>query len=318
MEGGARIVEVFPRDGLQVMARPDGRVPSTRDKVSLIKLLATTGLPEIEVTGFAHPRVIPQLADAEAVAEAVLPAPEGVVFRANAPNLVGAQRAFSAGLHRIVFPIVVSETYERKNVNMTISEHLRELGAVVALARRESREVVVGVGMCFCCPYEGWMPLEKVLRLIGSLVDVGIRDVILADSVGLARPGHVRLLTEAVRAQWPQIALALHLHDAWGGALASCAEAYAGGMRAFEGSIAGIGGGIAMPDGTTPGGNVATEGLAYLLRELRDPLDIDMRALLQAADLAVRLTGIHPRASLPSGSRLADLACAAPAVDVSQ
>ena len=243
-----RITEVFPRDGLQTLLYEPGlRQPDTQAKIDFIKRAAATGVPEIEITGFVHPRVIPQLADAEAVAAGVVGKLPGTTLRALVPNYRGAQRAIAAGVPKISCLIAASPTYQRLNSNMTIDENLQDIERSVALAATSGTDVALGMAISFVCPYDGLVPLSAVLQIVERAVELGIRDIHLADSIGLAWPKLVRERCSAVLDRWPDVSLGLHLHTLAGTALGNAFAAYEAGVRNFDGSAAGIGGGIAMP-----------------------------------------------------------------------
>jgi hydroxymethylglutaryl-CoA lyase len=287
-----RIAEVFPRDGLQTLLYEPGlRQPTTAEKVEFIHRVAQTGVPEIEITGFVHPRVIPQLADAEAVAAAVVGTLPGTSLRALVPNFRGAERAIAVGVPKISCLVAASPTYQRLNSNMTIEENLRDIERTVELAARSGTEVALGMAISFVCPYDGVVPLESVLQIAERGVKLGIRDIHLSDSIGLAWPNLVRERCSAVLDRWPEVFLGLHLHTLAGTALANAMAGYEAGARGFDGSAAGIGGGIAMPVHTTEMGNVATEDLVYLFESSGIATGIDLAAAAASGRRAMELVG---------------------------
>lgn len=262
---GVTIIDVFARDGLQTLLHePHLRTPTTDEKVAVIQQLDAAGVPEIEITGFVHPRVIPSLADAEDVAREALARPHRAIYRALVPNMRGVERALAVGMKKVSCLIVASETYNRLNSNMTVERNVQEIEKIAELGRAEGIEVAVGMGTSFICPYDGVLAEDYILGLIERFVAAGITEVSLADSVGLAWPTLVRDRLNAVRRRWPQLTIGLHLHTLAGTAIANIFTAYEAGFTHFEGSVGGIGGGIAMPVHTTNMGNVATEDLLYL------------------------------------------------------
>lgn len=269
------IIDVFARDGLQtVLHEQHLHTPTTDEKVAIIAQLDAAGVPEIEITGFVHPRVIPSLADAEAVAREALARPHRAVYRALVPNMRGAERAFAVGMPKVSCLIVASETYNRLNSNMTVERNVQEIERIAEAGRAAEVEVSVGMGTSFICPYDGVLPEEYILGLIERFVAAGISEVSLADSVGLAWPTLVRDRVRAVRQRWPHLKIGLHLHTLAGTAIANIFAAYEAGLEHFEGSVGGIGGGIAMPVHTTNMGNVATEDLVYLFESCGVPTGI--------------------------------------------
>ena len=274
-----RIAEVFPRDGLQTLLYEPGlRQPTTDEKVDFIRRVAGSGVPEIEITGFVHPRVIPQLADAEAVAAAVVGSVPGTTLRALVPNYRGAERAVAAGVPKISCLVAASPTYQRLNSNMTIEENLRDIERSFELAVGAGIHVALGMAISFVCPYDGVVPIESVLQIVERGIKLGIRDIHLSDSIGLAWPSLVRERCLAVLERWPDVFLGLHLHTLTGMALANAWAGYQAGARSFDGAAAGIGGGIAMPIHTTEMGNVATEDLVYLFESSGVTTGIDAAA----------------------------------------
>lgn len=287
------IADVFARDGLQSLSWSAASPPLTTDeKIEIIHDLEAAGLPEIEVTGFVHPRVVPNLADAEAVAREVTRVHSGAMLRALVPNRRGAERALASGIRKLSCLIVASETYQRMNSNMSVAENLGEIERVVSLAREEGASVMVGMGMSFICPYEGPIPEERVVDLVGRLVDLGIGEVVLADSIGLAWPALVRERCRAILDRWPDLSLGLHLHTLAGLGLACAVAGYDAGVRHFDGSVGGVGGGIRMPVPATRMSNVATEDLRYLFESSGIATGIDADRLSALALRVQERTGV--------------------------
>jgi hydroxymethylglutaryl-CoA lyase len=291
-EAQVRLTEVFPRDGLQTLLHEPGlRQPSTGEKIEFIERVAATGVPEIEITGFVHPRVIPQLADAEQVAEAVVGRALGVRLRALVPNLRGAERAIAAGMPKVSCLVAASPTYQRLNSNMSIEDNLLDIERTVELGARSGTEVALGMAISFVCPYEGLVPERAVMAIVERAVALGIREISLADSIGLAWPALVRERCARLLDRWPDVRLGLHLHTLAGLALANAWAGFEAGITRFDGSAAGIGGGIAMPIHTTEMGNVATEDLAYLFESSGIHTGVDLEAVAASGRRAMELVG---------------------------
>ena len=291
-ERGVTIVDVFARDGLQTVLHEEHlRVPTTEEKVAIIERLDAAGVPEIEITGFVHPRVIPSLADAEEVARTALSRPHRAEYRSLVPNFKGAERAMAVGVHKLSCLIVASETYQRLNSNMSVEQNVQEIEKIAKAGKEAGFPVSVGMGTSFLCPYDGVMPEDHILRLVGRFADAGITEVSLADSIGLAWPTLVRDRIRAVQSRWPHLTLGLHLHTLAGLALANVFAAYEAGVKIFEGAVGGIGGGIAMPIHTTSMGNVATEDLIYLFESCGVSTGIDQEALAQIGRDTQQLIG---------------------------
>lgn len=289
----AEVFEVGLRDGLQSLP---GVVP-TEVKLEILEALLDVGFTRVEVTGFARPDVLPQLADAsELLARA--PRRPGVVLRALAPNLRGAQRAADAGADAILGVLCCSETYSRRNQCMTVDESLGDILRIRELADREGIALTVALGLAFFCPYEGETPVAQVLRLVRALRDDGIESLYLATSAGMADPRHVAALCRAVLAEHPEAHLGLHLHDTNGMALANALAGLDAGAKSFEGSVSGIGGGIAMPEALPGCGNVAMEDLVAMFEQMGVATGVDVERLGGVG------AAIAARLGVPSRSRL--------------
>jgi hydroxymethylglutaryl-CoA lyase len=272
----AHIVEVLLRDGLQTMVHESGwHVPSTEEKLELIARSADAGIPEIEVTGFVHPKVIPMLADADDLVRR-LPKRDGTIYRALVPNLRGAQRALDAGCTKMSCLVVASETYNKKNSNMTIADNVEQIRQVAELCAAEGIDINVSMGICFLCPYEGVVPEAQVLGLIETFMGFGVREVSIADSIGMANPRLVGGRVNAITSRWPELALGVHLHDRTGMALANIVAAYDNGATIFESCTGGYGGGIAMPISVLGMGNVPTEDVVNLFDEMGVETGVDL------------------------------------------
>jgi hydroxymethylglutaryl-CoA lyase len=269
------IVEVGPRDGLQSLAEPY----PLEVKLEMIELLAESGLQKIEVTAFVRPDVIPQLADADEVLRRVRRI-NGCVYRALVPNRRGAERAAAARVDEMLGLITASDTYNRKNSNMTVEENLEAIGEIATVARQATTHLVVAIGIAMFCPYEGEVPEERVLALIDRMRRDGVEEFYVATSVGLDGPRKVNRLCSMILDRWPELTLGIHLHNTNGMALANALAAADAGVSVFEGSICGIGGGIRMPYGMPHYGNVATEDLVHMFSEMGVDTGVDLQRLL--------------------------------------
>jgi hydroxymethylglutaryl-CoA lyase len=288
----ARIVEVLLRDGLQTMVyESEWHVPTTEEKLELIEMLADAGIPELEVTGFVHPKVIPMLADASEVVQR-LPDRPGTVFRALVPNLRGAQRAVAAGCTKLSSLIVASETYNKKNSNMTLEQNIEQIRLITELAKAEKAVVNVSMGTCFLCPYEGEMPEKHILGLIETFMDFGVREVSIADSIGMANPRMVAARVKAITSRWPELELGMHMHDRTGMALANIVAALDNGATIFETCAGGYGGGISMPVSVLGMGNVPTEDVVNMFDEMGVSTGVDLDAVRSAANRTAEIIGL--------------------------
>lgn len=269
-----RVVEVGPRDGFQM----ETTFIPTELKVEVIDLLSQSGVPKIEAVSFVHPRVIPQMADADEVMERI-ERRQNTVYSALVPNLEGLNRALAAGADAVRLVVCATETYNRRNVGLSIDESLRQLEEIVA---RASGAVAVEavVAVAFGCPFEGEVAEDGVIELAGRFVQAGVREVSVADSVGLAHPLQVRRLLKRLRQELPETFLSLHLHDTRGLGLANVLAALEEGVATFDSSLGGLGG---CPITTVASGNVATEDLVNLCEEMGLETGIDLRPVREAS-----------------------------------
>jgi hydroxymethylglutaryl-CoA lyase len=287
---GVTVVEVGPRDGLQSLPTA---VP-TAMKVAMVHRLVAAGFSTIEVTAFVRPDVVPNLADAEKVMASV-PRTPGVTYRALAPNARGAERAAAAGVDEICGLVTVSETYTRLNQNMGLDQAVGQALEAGEISAAAGIPHMVAVGMSMFCPYEGRIPEERTLDVVARLHAGGVRRISLAGSTGMEDPRHVNGLFQAVRHEWPDMETGYHVHDLAGMGPANVLASLAGGATVVEGSIAGIGGGIAMPGDLGPVGNIATEDLVRLLNEMGVQTGIQTDDAIAAARDVAALLGITPR-----------------------
>lgn len=272
------IVEVFPRDGLQ---RFPEFVP-TDVKVDIIDRLSETGVAEIEVTSFTHPEAVPNLRDAAAVCAGIDRHPE-VTYSALVPNTVGMERAIDAGVDKVGALIAVSETYNRKNQNMTVEESLDEIEALVSLAAGTDIDVEAGIAQSFFCPYEGEIAPEATLGVVEAVLEAGVDEVSLATSMGMADPRAVEAVLEPLVDRYPDLEIGMHLHDTNGMSLANVLVAMEYGVRQFDTALCGLGGGVVLPDELRSVGNTPTEDLANMLREMDIDTGVDFDRLVGTA-----------------------------------
>lgn len=289
-----RIVEVGPRDGLQ---NQPTAIP-TATKLAWIERLARAGLREIEVTSFVRPDRIPQLADAAEVA-AGLPAVEGTLYSALVPNLRGLENALAAGIDRIALFTAASETFCRKNINASIAESIERFGAMFDAASASVPWIRAYVSTCFGCPYEGQVSTSAVVRVCQELLALGVDEVAISDTIGVATPADIHRVVDALTAPGvlgyddPIALLALHLHDTRGTALANVYAGLERGISTFDAAAGGLGG---CPYAPGASGNLATEDLVYFLDGMGIETGVDLEALTGAslwfeAELGTTLPG---------------------------
>jgi hydroxymethylglutaryl-CoA lyase len=277
------VYEVGPRDGLQ----NESRMVPTEDKIALIEALAATGLPKIEITSFVSPKWIPQLADAREVAERV-ERQNGVTLTALVPNRRGLDNAMAAGMKEVAVFLSASETHNKRNVNKTIAETLRAFEDVVDPAIASGLHVRAYVSTVFGCPYEGEVDPAQVLDLSRKLLDMGVYQISLGDTIGVANPRQVERVLQRVIDEVGAGELAVHFHDTQGTALANCAVALTMGITTVDSSIGGLGG---CPYAPGASGNLATEDLVAMLHSMGVETGIDLDALVDCSRMAASYVG---------------------------
>ena len=278
-----RIVEVGPRDGLQ---NESAIVPAVR-KAEFIRLLAATGLQDIEVASFVHPKWIPQLADAEELI-GQLELLANVRYSALVPNMKGLERAIRSRIRRIAVFTAASETFNKKNINMGIRESIDVFRPVVARALKEGMSVRGYVSTCFVCPYEGSIAKEKVAEVTQALFEIGVDEVSIGDTIGAATPRDVETTCGYLQQRLAGHKLAMHFHDTYGMAIANVYQALQMGFSTFDSSAGGIGG---CPYAPGASGNVATEDLVYLLDRLGIKSGVSLKLLRQASQFMAHELG---------------------------
>jgi hydroxymethylglutaryl-CoA lyase len=277
------VVEVGPRDGLQNEPVP---VPVAA-KVALVEALADGGLPVVEAGAFVSPKWVPQMAGSDEVLRAVRKRP-GVRYPVLVPNLKGLEAALAAGAEEIAVFGAASETFSRKNINCSIAESLERFRPVVAAAREADIRVRGYVSCVVGCPYEGVIAPAAVARVARELHAIGCFEISLGDTIGVGTPRKTAAMLEAVAAEMPVAALAVHAHDTYGQALANVLAALELGVRVVDSSVAGLGG---CPYAKGASGNVATEDLLFMLDGMGVRTGADLDAVARAGEVICTALG---------------------------
>jgi hydroxymethylglutaryl-CoA lyase len=278
MSGKPRILEVGPRDGLQ----NERILLPLAQKIRFVDLLSESGVDEIEVGAFVSPRWVPQMADSDELF-AHITRRKGVVYSALVPNEKGLERALAARVDKIAVFTAASETFNRRNINASISESIQRFRPVVDRAQKAGLPIRGYISTVFFCPYEGQMQPEDALPVVQKLLDLGVEEICLADTVGEARPDDVRRGLAAVLPHCPLERLSLHFHDTYGHAVQNALVAWQEfGAAAFDSSASGLGG-CPYAEGAT--GNVATEALVEAFNAQGAGLQIDVAKVRQAGKL---------------------------------
>ncbi len=277
MDQRLEIVEVSPRDGLQ----NEPGLFSTENKLELIRRALRAGVRRIEVASFVHPKLVPQMADAEAVC-AALPDPDDAVYVALVLNRKGLDRALATGrVHEIGCVAVASDGFGRENQRQSVAQSVAMCRALIGAAREAGLRAQVTVSVAFGCPFEGEIPRERLVEIATELAAAGPRELALADTIGVAVPAQVEATFGAVRAALgDSLPLRAHFHNTRNTGYANAYAALNAGVRILDSSIGGIGGCPFAPRAT---GNIATEDLLFMLQRMGWKTGVDLEETIRAA-----------------------------------
>ena len=288
------VVEVGPRDGLQ----NESALVSTADKIAFVDHLSAANLPVIEVSAFVSPKWVPQMADAAGVFAGIARR-TGIRYTALVPNLAGFDRALAAGVGEIAIVAAASETFSRMNINQGIADSLTMYKEVCRRALAAGLRVRGYLSTAFGCPYEGEIPPSTVAMVASRLIELGVLEVAISDTIGIAHPGQVPLVLDQVLKRIAIDRVALHFHDTRGTALANVLVGLAAGIATFDASAGGLGG---CPYAPGAAGNLATDDLIYTLNGLGIETGVSLPALSKATAF------IADRVGRPLPSRYAQAA----------
>ncbi len=274
----AEIIEVSPRDGIQ----NEAEILSVDTKLALIEKAVAAGVRRLEVTSFVNPARVPQMADAAELA-ARLPrdgARDGARYIGLALNLKGFERAVAAGLDEVNFVVVASDSFSQRNQGMGTEAGLAVWAEV---AQQAKGRIFTGltIGAAFGCPFEGEVPLPRLLRIVDSAMAQGPDELALADTIGVATPRDVAERVGAVRAAHPGVRIRLHLHNTRNTGIANAWAGLMAGATALDAALGGVGGCPFAPRAT---GNIATEDLVYMLDRSGIASGLDLAACIAAAE----------------------------------
>ena len=272
------ISEVGPRDGLQI----ERTLVPAAVKIGLIERLVAAGIDRIEVSAFVHPKVVPQMADAEEVFAGLQRRP-GVRYGALVFNTRGAARAIASGVDELKVGMAASDSFNELNVKMTTEQGMRSLDEIAALARGTRCQLVGAISTAFGCPYEGPVQPAKVHRMFEQLAGFGVPVIYLADTTGVADPGTVRRTLEDLTTRWPRQPIGLHFHNTRGLGLANALAGLEFGVVDFESSVGGLGG---CPFAPRAVGNISTEDFVHMAHAMGIETGVDLDALIDAARFA--------------------------------
>ena len=290
MNGQAIVNEVGPRDGLQSQSR----ILSVAERQQLIGALEAAGIRRIEVGSFASPKAVPAMAGTDRLLERLLERLNGdsrTTYTLMVPNLKGYRFAREVGAASVTVIAYASENMAQRNVRMTLAETERAAGDILRLARDDGVEAIVIVAVAFGCPFEGAVDRGFVRDIAARYLEAGVARLVLADTIGAADPAQVAQLANGLVQEHGGDRLGCHFHDTRAMGLANVYAALQAGIRWFDSSIGGLGG---CPFAPGASGNVATEDVVMMLHQMGFETGIDLSRLLEASDLATRLTGTAP------------------------
>src|SRR5216110_243108 len=277
----AFVREVGLRDGLQSIAE----ILPTEDKIAWLDAEHAAGVHEIEVSSFVPPKLLPQLADAEAVVRHALSLP-GLTVSALIPNLKGAERGLALGVHEMNFVLSVSEGHNRSNVRRTTAESVEDFRRVVELCREQGGanrpRINCGLATSFGCTIEGDVEEDRVRRIANEIAAAGADGIILADTVGYGNPAAIGRIFRRVIADVAPVPVAAHFHDTRGLGLANVLAAFAAGCKAFDASLGGLGGCPYAPGAT---GNIVLEDTVFMFEAMGIETGIDVEKLAAVREL---------------------------------
>jgi hydroxymethylglutaryl-CoA lyase len=262
------ICEVGPRDGFQNEKHP----VSTEDKIECINMASRAGYPVIEIGSFVHPKVVPQMADTDLIAKSIERF-SGVEYRALATNVKGVERAIDAGMQKIKLTVSASESHNLSNFNRTPSETVKGFYQCVELAGKNNIEVSGAISTAFGCPFEGEIPLSRIEELVASFIDIGVFEISLSDTTGVANPRKVYYSCAALKDKFPRVKWILHFHNTRGMALANVVAGLNAGITWFDSAFAGIGG---CPFAPGASGNLSSEDLVHMMSEMGINTGVDI------------------------------------------
>lgn len=277
------VTEVCPRDGFQSLPE---NIP-TEEKIAIINDLLDCGYKQIEVTSFVHPKAIPQLQDAAEVLKGIN-RKDGVKLRALVPNLKGLERAIDAGVDKAKLMLSATDSHSISNANSKTFEAMDKF--IPLIERAESSPIVISgsISVVFGCPYEGDVPISRIIEICDRYVDLGINDLSLADTTGMANPVQVKKVISAIRDKYPDMKLSLHLHNTRGMAFANAIAGLEMGITDFDSSVAGLGG---CPYAPNASGNISSEDLIHGFEEMGIKTGIDLDKVIE---IGKRLQGRFP------------------------
>ncbi len=269
------IIEVCPRDGLQNIEK----FIHTETKLELVKYLVEAGFKKMQVTSFVNPKAVPQMKDAREVAVKAVENYPDVMFTALVPNLFGAKAAYESDIREISYVISASEAHNKENVRRSINESFEELSKI--RDKYEDLIIKLDIATAFGCPFLGEVSVNQIIRMIDTAFNIGVDDIFLADTIGVANPKQVGQVLTSIKSEYPDKDFGLHLHDTKGMGLANVVVALEKGITTFESAAGGLGG---CPFAPGAAGNIASEDLINMIEQMNMLTGVNLNKLLNATD----------------------------------
>jgi hydroxymethylglutaryl-CoA lyase len=293
------LCEVGLRDGLQ----NEKAIPSVEQKLQLLNAVVASGVKIIEIGAFVHPKAVPQMADTDALCRAMQKV-DGVEYRALVPNIKGVQRAFDAGLTKAKLTVSASEAHCLSNFNRTPVKMVEGFADCVEFAAQNGMTLSGAISTSFGCPFQGKAPVEQVENAVRSFVKLGITELSLSDTTGMANPRQVYELGTHMIEKFPEVQWVMHFHNTRDMALANIVAGIQAGVRLFDGAFAGLGG---CPFAPGASGNVASEDVIHMLHEMGIDTGIDLLKAMDTARLAASFVGHEAASAVLKAGRCIDL-----------
>lgn len=293
------LCEVGLRDGLQ----NEKKLLSVEEKMQLLNAAVASGIKIIEVGSFVHPKAVPAMADTDKLVERIQKV-DGVEYRALVANLKGVERAYAAGLTKVKLTVSASEAHCINNFNKTPVEMIADFASCVEFIRVNGMEVSGAISTSFGCPFQGKVPVAQVENAVRGFLKLGITELSLSDTTGMANPRQVYELGSHMIETFPQVSWVMHFHNTRDMALANIVAGIEAGIRTFDGAFAGLGG---CPFAPGASGNVATEDVVHMLHEMGIDTGVDLLKAMETARLAAGLVGHEAASTVLKAGRCEDI-----------
>lgn len=293
------LCEVGLRDGLQ----NEKKLLSVEEKMQLLGMAVESGIKVIEVGSFVHPKAVPPMADTDQLVQ-MMQKVDGVQYRALVANLKGVERAFASGLTKVKLTVSASEAHCINNFNKTPLEMIEGFANCMEFIHEHNMEASGAISTAFGCPFQGKVPTEQIENAVRGFLRLGITELSLSDTTGMANPRQVYELGSYMVKTFPQVQWVMHFHNTRDMALANIVAGIEAGVRTFDGAFAGLGG---CPFAPGASGNVATEDVVHMLHEMGIATGIDLLKAMDTARLAAKLVGHEASSSVLKAGRCEDI-----------